>query len=221
MADPDTPGPEDAETIRRLLAAAQRRPDLPDIPLPARAGGDEPAGAAPSAPEVDPRALDPRRRRIRDRYIGVRFAGIARGGEDLENPGRVIKAARIALEEEQPDAALELLQLAIEQDPREPRLRLAELEIAYVLRDARRFVAAARAFRDTFAGHAAWNEAARLGRALAPGEALFGTPAPGAGHGGGPWPEPPNWIEAPRDHSPEAAAAEFHRAMTQDARDGG
>src|SRR5206468_3186042 len=142
------PEPLSAEKVAQLLAAAQRRPQLADI----RWHDDEAVfdgGAATRPPGSTDLAIgtaaarhapayDPARRRIRDRYISVRFAGVARGGADLENPIRVIKAARLALEEHQADAALELVRLAIEQNAADSPLRLAELEIAYRVHDTQR-----------------------------------------------------------------------------------
>jgi hypothetical protein len=95
---PPAAGPEalSADKVAQLLAAAQSRPQLADIPwkddeavldgMPV--ARDRAAGVPPI--ENDERGLDPVRSRIRDRYISVRFAGIARGAADLENPSRVM-----------------------------------------------------------------------------------------------------------------------------------
>ena len=215
---PNAEGMLSAERVAQLLAAAQRRPELASLEWE----GDSPRAAAPGPPpgssehEIpgDPATFDPLRRRIRDRYIGVRFAGVARSGADLQDPRRVIKAARLAFEEERPDSALELLDLAIEQQAREATLRLAKLEILFLLRACARYVETARAFLDACPGHAQWPEIMRVGHALEPGEPLFGA-APGARDDHyGPWPDTPNWIQAPWDLTAEVSAADFHRAMT-------
>jgi hypothetical protein len=218
------PGPDaaaqmlSAEQVARLLAAAQRRPQLADIPW----HDDEAVfdGAPPRRSQSSPtpagaaQALDPVRRRIRDRYISVRFAGVARGAADLENPTRVIKAAWLCLEEREPHAALELLALAIEQAPRDAQLRLAQVELAYRLGERAAFVAAARAFREAFPASREWPEMARLGRRLAPGDAFF-LDASGTGGSRDDGAEP-SWIEPPWQGLPGLDAAEFHRAMMQE-----
>jgi len=218
MARTAAPSEElNADQVARLLAAAQRRPQLADIPW----HDDEAVfdGRAPSRPaaggQQDPRSFDATRRRIRDRYISVRFAGVARGSGDLDNPARVIKAARLAFDEHEPEAALELLALAIDQNAGEPQLRLAEMEIAYLARQRARFVAAAREYHELFPRSVEWPEIVRLGRRLAPAEALFvraSVPLDPRSEGR----DSPHWIENPWDTSREVEAAEFHRAMTQE-----
>ena len=203
----------------RLLAAVRVAPDLPLIewdgdrsrlapmPVPSSAANDE---------GEDPRLLEPRRRKIRDRYISARFPGVARSGADLESSARVVKAARLYFEEDDIDTALELLQLAIEEAPHESPLRLAHLELLFLARDADGFVQAATSFASAHPGHEAWSEVARLGRAIAPDEALFGpTLGPRDHDHYGPWPHLPNWIQAPWDLTSEVVAVDFHRAMAR------
>jgi len=158
--------------------------------------------------EFDPGALDPRRRKIRDRYINARFPGI-----DLQSAVRVIKSARLYFEDEQPELAIELLDMAAQEVPHESPIWLARLELLFLMRDADGFVAAARAFKQSHPHHEAWSEVERLGRALVPGEALFGEKSGPRDHEHyGPWPHTPNWIQAPWDLTPEIAAADFHRS---------
>jgi hypothetical protein len=203
-----------ADQVERLLAAAQRRPQLADIPWhDDEAVFDGQAPVRPAAPhQADPRNFDATRRRIRDRYISVRFAGVARGARDLDNPARVVKAARLAFEEHDAEAALELLALAIDQNAGEPELRLAELEIAWLARQRARFVAAAREFHALFARSPEWPEIVRLGRRLAPAEPLFARASvvpDGTDH------EAPGWTASPWDATRGLDAAEFHRSMMQ------
>jgi hypothetical protein len=205
--------------MNKLLNAAKVAPKLALIewdgdraPVQRAAAGDD-AGVAGFA-ETDPRAFEPRRRKIRDRYISARFPGVARGSADLEDGAAVVKAARLLFEEEQPELALELLQLAIEEKPQESQVWLARLEILFLMRDRDGFVATARAFQDVHRYHDAWGEVERLGRALAPGEALFGAAGGPRDHEHyGPWPHLPNWIQAPWDLTAEIVAADFHRAV--------
>jgi hypothetical protein len=178
--------------------------------------GDLPPAAGPT--ETDVREMDVRRRRIRDRYIAARFPAIARKGADLADTATVIKAARHHFEEEQLGLALELLELAVQEAPHQEALWLARLEILFLARDRNAFVAAARAFRAAHPLSAEWLEVERLGRALAPGEALFGaTAGPRAHDHYGPWPHLPNWIQAPWDLTAEVVASDFHRALRQEA----
>ena len=216
MARSAAPSEElNADQVARLLAAAQRRPQLADIPWHddvAAFDGEAPARPAASVPP--PRSFDAFRRRIRDRYISVRFAGVARGARDLDNPARVMKAARLAFDEHDAEAALELLALAIDQNAGEPQLRLAELEIAWLARQRARFVTAAREFHALFPRSPEWPEVVRIGRRVAPGEPLFARASvvpDSMDH------EAPRWIESPWDATRELEAAEFHRAMMQEA----
>lgn len=198
--------------IDRLLESVKQPTNLPLLVW------DGDAGTRTEALEPDVGELDSRRRRIRDRYIAARFPGIARQGSDLADVGAVIKAARLHFEEEQVGLALELLELAAQEAPHEEALWLARLEILFLARDRHAFVAAARTFRAAHPTSTEWPEVERLGRALAPGEALFGaTAGPRAHEHYGPWPHLPNWIQAPWDLTAEVVAADFHRALREEA----
>jgi hypothetical protein len=212
--------------MTKLLAAMKVAPELSIIEWD---GDRSRAGAASSAPvdmdstiemreeaseaqalhpsEFDPGALEPRRRKIRDRYIAARFPGI-----DLQSADRVIKSARLYFEDDQAELAIELLDMAAQEVPHESPIWLARLEFLFLMRDADGFLAAARAFRQSHPRHEAWPEVERLGRALVPGEPLFGeTSGPRDHEHYGPWPHTPNWIQAPWDLTPEIAAADFRR----------
>lgn len=196
--------------VDRLLAAAQKSPDLSLLEW----DGDFADACDDASIADDPRNYTAARRRIRDRYVSARFPGIARCAADLANPEVVIKAARLLFEEEQPELALEMLELATDEAPEEASLWLARLEILFLTRDREGYVAAARAFRLEHPVNEAWTEVERLGRAIAPGEALFGAMlGPRAHEHYGPWPHLPNWIRAPWDLTAEVVAADFHRAL--------
>ena len=215
-----------SQQIEKLLAAAKKRPELSTVEW----GEVEPAGSECEAEKVhaeprtlanlvesDPSTYDAHRARIRDRYIGVRFAGVARTAADLQNAARVIKAARLAFEEGHPESALELLELAIEQNPYEKSLWLAELEIAFLVRNPQRFVDSARAYLAAHPASAEWSEVERLGRSLAPGDELFAKRGAARAHEHyGPWPNMPNWIQAPWDLTAEVFAADFRRGMLRE-----
>ena len=164
----------------------------------------------------DPRGGDAKARRIRDRYITARFPGVARAAADLEATDRVIKAARLFFEDGDLELALELLDLAIEQNSRAEALWLAQMEILFLSRQASRFAEAARAFHAMHPASEAWPEIGRLGRALVPGDPLFGAASGPRDHEHyGPWPDLPNWIQANWDLTAEVVAADFHRLMKQ------
>jgi hypothetical protein len=209
--------------MQKMLAAAKVAPDLSLIEWDGdrtRVAAEPRAAAQAEADQVtttdkdfDPHALEPRRRKIRERYVAARFPGVARTPGDMQSPDRVIKAARLYFEDEQPELALELLEVAAQDAPHESPVWLARLEILFLLREAEGFVRAARAFRDAHPQHEAWPEVERLGRALVPGETLFGAVCGPRDHEHyGPWPHLPNWIQAPWDLTAEIAAADFRRA---------
>lgn len=209
----------------RLLEATRNcAPELSIIEWDGDAGAapvaHEQVQDAPAAGVEDlPMMGDARCRRIRDRYIGARFGGVARGASDLENPERVVKAARLYFEDGQPETALELLDIAIGHDSRAEPLWLAQLEILFLVRDAQRYSETARAFRALHSGSASWEEVARLGRALAPHDLLFATNAAKRDHDHyGPWPDLPNWIQANWDLTAEVVASDFHRILKQRAK---
>ena len=204
------PEPPRNARVEKLLAAARTQPDLQMIEWPDEAA---PAVELPAV-RKDVRALDTRRRKMRDRYIAARFPGVAHSGADLADSATVIEAARQWFEDARPALAFELLQLAIEESPQDPAPALARIELRFLLRDAAGFVEAARAFRAAHPKHEAWEEVCRLGRAIAPKEALFGIPGAARAHEHyGPWPHLPNWIQAPWDLTAEVCAADFHRAL--------
>ena len=214
-----------AVDVDRLLAATRKAPvdlsiiewDGDSCTLPAEIESAAPAGVAGEIAADDmPAGYDSRTRRIRDRYISARFPGVARSSADLESPARVVKAARLYFEDGHVDSALELLDVAIEQDSRAEALWLAQLEILFLGRNAPRFVETARAFRAMHPASESWSEVARLGRALAPAEGLFGASCGPREHDHyGPWPDLPNWIQANWDLTAEVVAADFHRILKQ------
>jgi hypothetical protein len=151
---------------------------------------------------------------IRDRYIAARFPGLARCGEDLEKVELVIEGARVYFDEGKTDLALEMLDLAIGQCPFSRPLRLARLGIAFLLRDAALYTALAKEFRRVHPARDEWLEIARLGRAVAPAEMIFGAKQGERAHEHyGPWPHLPNWLLASRDRTCAVLAADYHRAM--------
>jgi len=166
------------------------------------------------APVVD--IKDAQRAKMRGRYLAARFPGVARSAADLLESERIIHSARLYFEDRKSDRAIELLDLAIAQCPGDSSLSLARLEIAFLIRDTVLYVALAGAFRAAHASSPQWAEVARLGGALAPQEAMFGAAeGPRDTDHYGPWPDMPNWIQAPWDLTAEVRATEFHQAMAR------
>jgi hypothetical protein len=206
--------------FERILAGVRDTPQLEMIEW--TGDGQSPAPQLAPATVCEPEddgfeaaALDARRRKIRDRYIAARFPGIAKSGADLTDEEETIRAARLLFEDERADDAIELLELAIEECPANAGAWLARLEILFLVRDAAGFIEAARAYRTRgTTDMQAWNEICRLGRALAPHDALFDGELAVRDHEHyGPWPHTPNWIRAPWDLTAEIAAVDFHHAV--------
>jgi hypothetical protein len=201
----------------KLLAAARSAPDLAPIEWDGDRGVRL-AWARPARPPNEWTAQvpdgDARARRIRDRYVRARFPGVVRDAADLHSVETVIKSARLYFEDGQADLAFELIDCALEENPRAEAVWLARLELVFLRRDAAGFAACARAFRDMHPASAAWEEVARLGRALSPGDGLFGPASGPREHDHyGPWPHTPNWIQASWDLTADVAAIDFHRAI--------
>jgi hypothetical protein len=205
-----------------LVANAPRprpRPSTtPAVPVPIAKARSEESSALSAldweAPVVD--IQDAQRAKMRGRYLAARFPGVARNAADLLETERIIHAARLYFEDNKSDRAIELLDLAITQCPGDLSLYLARLEIAFLVRDAVLYVALAGAFRAAHASSPQWAEVARLGRAIAPQEAMFGaSEGPRDTDHYGPWPDMPNWIQAPWDLTAEVRATEFHQAMAR------
>ena len=209
--------------VEKILEAARKAPELSLIEWDGDAGAasallpvvDELPLEAPS----EPLTLDTRARKIRERYMSARFPGVVRSAADLHSEEMVIKSARLFFEDGQVELALELLDLAIEENCRCEAVRLAQLEILFLTRDAKGYVERASAYRSAHPTSEAWAEVKRLGQALAPGEALFGSASGPRDHDHyGPWPHLPNWIQANWDLTAEIVAADFHRAVMRSAK---
>jgi len=184
-----------------------------DAPLSHVARGSGQAGSAAQPVDLFGEA---RRAKLRDRYLAARFPGVARTVADLTETERVIQSARLYFEDRKLDRAIELLTLAMRQCPGEESLALARLEITFLTRSAALYVELAGDFHREYPSSSLWDEVARLGRAIAPDEAMFGaTSAPRATDHYGPWPDMPNWINAPWDLTAEVRATEFHQAMAR------
>ena len=196
-------------------------PGKADENLTSRAAVDASAKPAPAPvaktierPAV---ALNNLQLRLRDRYISVRFPGVAKCSQDLEASSQVIKAARLYFEDEQSKRSIELLELAIEQHPEVEPLWLALIEILFLVRLRNEFCKVAARFKVQHPHSKHWQEVARLGAVIAGDNLMFrsSVAGPRAHEHYGPWPDLPNWIQAPWDLTAEVSAADFHARMNQ------
>ncbi|HUQ26955.1 MAG TPA: hypothetical protein VM051_00085 [Usitatibacter sp.] len=204
----DTPG----------LRLAKLRPRAPSRPGTHRAHVAH-AARPPDAPlpsfEFNLPTIPNLAAKLRDRYIAARFPAMFGGGSALANPANVVRVARLYFEEGKADRAQELLGLASKQAPGEATIRLAQLELAFLARDATRYLACAKDFREALPDRLEWADITRLGFALTPEEPLFAGARDTRAHAHahyGPWPDTPNWIQASWDLTSDVLAADFHAA---------
>jgi hypothetical protein len=163
-------------------------------------------------------ASAPITRTVRDRYVAARFPGRFRAAGELADVEPVIDAARAYFDAAKTDRSIELLDLSILVAPANEAVHLARLEILFLVRDAALFSRCARELSERHPQSKAWSEVARLGRAIAPADELFGArQGPRLYEHYGPWPHLPNWIGASWDLSSEVLAAELHAALAQEA----
>ena len=154
------------------------------------------------------------RKEIRDRYVSARFRGLFTSADQFQDVRRVIKAARLCYEDGRLDRAQELLAIAIQHSPEQSDLRLAQIELAFLARDDGLFTELAQAYRSYDVTAEDWTEIRRMGRALAPAQAIFNDdPGLPASKGAPKWPDSPNWMQASWDLTPDVLASQFHRAL--------
>ncbi|QJR15483.1 hypothetical protein [Usitatibacter palustris] len=214
----------------RVKAPAKAQPKAAPLQFQAKAPVAAAPTVAPPAPRVAAAAApaaaaakgDGMRTQLRDRYIAARFPGTVPSAAAFADTEGIVTIARLLFEEDRYDDAQELLQLAISLAPSPRPLELERLEITYLRRDADRYVMLARQFRDANPESREWEDIARLGRALAPGNVLFasGRNADRPHEHYGPWPHTPNWIHASWDLTNEVLATEFHQAMRDERQQG-
>ncbi len=227
MPDLD-PIPYDGEMqkyVARQPAPAPRSAPSGPVVTPAKpAAAPAQSGNAPAQPAVAPapgtHALsDATRQRILERYIGARFTGVAARSEDFLDAPRIVKAARLLFEDGQIERAVELLLLATEVNPANEAPWLAMLEILFLGANAAAYARAARRFAITHAGSQSWPQIRQLGRKLGLDDAVI---SKGMAHherfpNYGPWGGLPNWIQAPWDLTGDAALAELHARLKDEA----
>ena len=166
---------------------------------------------------------------LRRRYIEERFPEIRAGTISLDDPGSVIKGARLFYEDGAMPRAVELLRFAIEDRPDQVRPWLALFEIYRLERLSGEYGELAGRFRDTHGGTPQWAKVCSFGRELDPSNALYQEPPLKSLETIGPRaarqlaaahadPLVENWLEAPMDFENEVLATELRRSLMSKAR---
>jgi hypothetical protein len=185
--------------------------------------------AAPLRPEIASDAalatrLEDDTEALRRRYIEERFPEIRNGTIVLDDPGSVVKGARLFYEDGAIPKAVELLSFAIEDRPGEIRPWLALFEIYRLERLTGEYSDLASRFRDQHGATEQWAKVRGLGRELDPPNPLYQEPPAkpletigprearrlAAGHVD---PIAENWLEASMDFENEVLATELRRAL--------
>jgi hypothetical protein len=162
---------------------------------------------------------------LRRRYIEERFPEIRGGTIVLDDPGSVVKGARLFYEDGAMPRAVELLRFAIEDRPEELRPWLALFEIYRLERISGEYAELAGRFRDRHGATEWWPKVQAFGREIDPGNALYQEPPMKSLETIGPRearrlaaaanidPIAENWLEAPMDFENEVLATELRRSL--------
>jgi hypothetical protein len=161
---------------------------------------------------------------LRRRYIEERFPEIKAGSIVLDDPGSVVKGARLFHEDGATTRAVELLRYAVEAHPGEPRPWLALFEIYRLERLPGEYGELASRFRERHGNTPQWAKVCSFGRELDPSNALFQDPPLKSLETIGPAdarrraaahadPLVENWLEAPMDFENEVLAMELRRSL--------
>jgi hypothetical protein len=162
---------------------------------------------------------------LRRRYIEQRFPEIVNRTIVLDDPGSVVKGARLFYEDGAVARAVELLHLAIEHNPGEVRTWLALFEIFRLERLAGEFAELARRFKELHGKSEHWHKVQYFGREIDPGNALYQEEAINKFETIGPSqarrmaaaasfdPVAENWLNAPMDFENEVLANDLRKAL--------
>lgn len=185
--------------------------------------------AAPLRPEIGSDAalatrLEEDTESLRRRYMEERFPEIRNSTINLDDPGSVVKGARLFYEDGATPRAVELLRFAIEDRPSQVRPWLALFEVYRLERLAGEYGELASRFNELHGNTEQWAKVRGLGRELDPANPLFQEPAAKPLETIGPRearrlglgavdPIAENWLEAPMDFENEVLATELRRAL--------
>ena len=219
----EAPAPVDEGPATTLMERETVTPDLVvdepieiAAPAPARAEMASDAGLATRLGE-DTEAL-------RRRYLEERFPEIKAGSIVLDDPGSVVKGARLFYEDGAMPRAVELLRYAVEARPEQVRPWLALFEIYRLERLPGEYGELAASFRERHGDTPQWPKVCSFGRELDPANTLFQEASPRNLETIGPAdarrraaaqadPLVENWLEAPMDFENEVLASELRRSL--------
>lgn len=196
--------PVEEEPIEIAAPAGVRAEMASDAPLATRLGEDTEA--------------------LRRRYIEERFPEIKAGSIVLDDPGSVVKGARLFYEDGSMTRAVELLRYAVEARPDQLRPWLALFEIYRLERLPGEYGELASRLRERHAHTPQWAKVCSFGRELDPSNPLFQEPPVKSLETIGPAdarrraaaqadPLVENWLEAPMDFENEVLATDLRRAL--------
>jgi hypothetical protein len=190
--------------------------------------------AAPARPAVSSDAalatrLGDDTEALRRRYLEERFPEVKAGSIVLDDPGSVVKGARLFYEDGALPRAVELLRFAVEDRPAELRPWLALFEIYRLERLPGEYGELAARFRERHGDTPQWAKVCSFGRELDPSNALYQEPPIKSLETIGPRearrmaaahadPIAENWLEAPMDFENEVLATELRRSLMARAR---
>jgi hypothetical protein len=166
---------------------------------------------------------------LRRRYLEERFPEVKAGSIKLDEPGSVVKGARLFYEDGAMPRAVELLRFAVEDRPAELRPWLALFEIYRLERLSGEYADLAARFGARHGSTPQWDKVRSFGRELDPANPLYQEPPLKSLETIGPAearrmarahadPIAENWLEAPMDFENEVLATELRRSLMARAR---
>ena len=212
--------PDDHVATTFIEPSADLDEDRPiEVAMPVRTQA-APAVATPAAaaPTEDPAET------LRRRYIEERFPEIRNHTIVLDDPGSVVKGARLFYEDGAFPRAVELLRFAIEDRPDAIRPWLALFEIYRLERLTGEYAELAARFRERHGESDKWEKVRAFGREIDPGNPAYQDPPSKSLETIGPRearrlaqshadPLVENWLEAPMDFENEVLATELRRSL--------
>ncbi|HEX5128817.1 MAG TPA: hypothetical protein VFV90_03670 [Usitatibacter sp.] len=166
---------------------------------------------------------------LRRRYLEERFPEMKAGSIKLDDPGSVVKGARLFYEDGAMPRAVELLRFAVEDRPAELRPWLALFEIYRLERLSGEYADLAARFGERHGSTPQWDKVRSFGRELDPANPLYQETPLKSLETIGPAearrlarthadPIAENWLEAPMDFENEVLATELRRSLMARAR---
>jgi hypothetical protein len=224
--NPPPPDEDDAQEPRTPSTALMDSDELATPPAeePIEIAAPAPARVAMTSDAALATRLGEDTEGLRRRYIEERFPEIKAGSIVLDDPGSVVKGARLFYEDGAMPRAVELLRYAVEARPEQLRPWLALFEVYRLERLSGEYGELAARFRERHGGTPQWDKVCSFGRELDPSNALFQEPPLKSLETIGPAgarriaaahadPLVENWLEAPMDFENEVLATELRRSL--------